>query len=219
MKYFQEGGWWLPDRDEYLRAWMINVNQRIGDRLTYQRKKYLHAMRWVRERGTAVDVGAHVGLWSWQMAHNFIKVVAFEPVGEHVRCWRKNMRGIHHASVKQVACGAQVGEVHLERLTESSLKTAVGRTGQRAVMRPLDSFIISNVCLIKIDVEGYEKFVLQGAVNLLRRDKPVVVVEQKDSTDATSRYGVGFTEAVDFLVQLGAVFRENVNGDVVLSWD
>ena len=39
----------------------------------------------------ALDVGAHVGIWSRRLAEKFKTVVAFEPVPKHIECWKKNM--------------------------------------------------------------------------------------------------------------------------------
>jgi FkbM family methyltransferase len=46
-----------------------------------------------------------------------------------------------------------------------------------AEMKKLDSFNINNVDAIKIDVEGYEYFVVQGACNTIRKNRPIVQVE------------------------------------------
>ena len=41
--------------------------------------------------------------------------------------------------------------------------TGVGKGGDKVELRSIDSFDFRNVSLIKIDVEGYEKFVIDGA--------------------------------------------------------
>ena len=45
----------------------------------------------------------------------------------------------------------------------------------------LDSFVsqkkISRVDFIKVDVEGYEKFVLAGALETLKKDRPLLLIE------------------------------------------
>ena len=46
--------------------------------------------------------------------------------------------------------------------------------------RRLDDYDLGPVGLIKIDVEGHEKAVLHGAEELLRRDKPSLIVEAED---------------------------------------
>ena len=45
------------------------------------------------------------------------------------------------------------------------------------VSKTLDSFNLTNVSLIKIDTEGYEKSVVVGARNTIEKHKPVIVAE------------------------------------------
>ena len=54
---------------------------------------------------------------------------------------------------------------------------AVGAGGDRAELRPLDSFGFQNVSLLKIDVEGFEDEVLAGAERLIRDNRPVILIE------------------------------------------
>jgi hypothetical protein len=55
--------------------------------------------------------------------------------------------------------------------------TAVGRGGDKAELRSIDSFAFSNVSFIKIDVEGYEDEVLEGARLTIARHRPVIMIE------------------------------------------
>ena len=69
--------------------------------------------------------------------------------------------------------------------------------------------------LIKIDVEGFEKFVLEGARKTLQRCKPVVVIEQKPHAE---RYAVGRYDAVTWLQRMGAQVLTRVVDDFILAW-
>jgi hypothetical protein len=44
-------------------------------------------------------------------------------------------------------------------------------------MRTLDSFNLTNVGFVKIDVEGHEEAVLHGGVETLKREKPNLMIE------------------------------------------
>jgi hypothetical protein len=41
----------------------------------------------------------------------------------------------------------------------------------------IDSYLFQDVGFIKIDVEGYEKFVLEGAVDTIKRCRPTIQLE------------------------------------------
>ncbi len=91
--------------------------------------------------------------------------------------------------------------------------------GVAAECRRLDDFDLEEVDFIKIDCEGYELWVLQGAVETLKRCKPCLIVEQKPETGMEERYGVTAKDAIAFLAGLGAKKRLVIQGDYIFSWD
>jgi FkbM family methyltransferase len=233
MLQFTEGGWFFPDGEAHLQEWMLKMQQRRGDRLLYQGHKYERAMKWVKQRRLAIDVGAHVGLWSWQMAQDFEHLTAFEPMVAHRECWLSNMNGAKNMDLISAAVGAEPGIVRLKTRTpgssgdtgvdpvaeRSSLRASVDSDGEAAQLVRLDDFGFTSVDFIKIDVEGYELYVLQGARELLERERPCLIVEQKPETGMEARYGLKPQHVFDFLEALGAKRRASVQGDHVYSWD
>ena len=89
MMRFDE--WWFPDGETQLVDQMAMHNVRIDGRLTWQYHKYVAALSLLplNRRRVAVDVGAHVGLWSYFMARDFGAVHAFEPNVEAAICWKR----------------------------------------------------------------------------------------------------------------------------------
>jgi hypothetical protein len=55
--------------------------------------------------------------------------------------------------------------------------TSVGAGGDRAELRTIDSFGFKNVSLLKIDVESFEDYLLEGAQLTIARYKPVIIIE------------------------------------------
>jgi hypothetical protein len=82
-------------------------------------------------------------------------------------------------------------------------------------MRRLDDYRLNDVDFIKVDVEGYERLVLEGARETLVRCKPMVIVEQKEFG---LRYGDQRYAAAELLMSLGAVVVEQVVQDLILGW-
>jgi hypothetical protein len=46
-------------------------------------------------------------------------------------------------------------------------------------LKTLDSFGLLNVDMIKIDVEGFEGEILAGAIETIKKNKPILVIEQQ----------------------------------------
>lgn len=227
MIWFEEGGWWLPDQERHLQAWMLTVNMRFNGRLTYQRKKYLAALQWVKHRRVALDIGAHVGLWSWQMAPDFAQVIAYEPKASHRECFERNTADCWNVQLRTDALGDRNGISRIvNRTPDSSGDTGIdpdpaSTLGEEVRIRRLDDTDppLDMVDLVKIDCEGFELFVVRGAAEMLKRCKPCVIVEQKPETGMADRYGTGVKDAVTFLQSLGAQPRTVLQGDHVMSWN
>ena len=119
-----------------------------------------------------------------------------------------------------VALGRQSGTVTLTVTPGSSGHTFVdldpNENGASVPMLTLDSFGFQDVGFIKVDCEGYERQVLEGGVETIERERPVIIVEQKP--DMASRYGLDDTSAVPFLQDLGMRKVAVMNGDYIMRF-
>lgn len=219
----QHQGIFLPDHEQHMIEWMNKSGELVDGRGTYQIKKLRAALTHVKQWRAAVDVGAHVGFWSMHLVKKFIQVHAFEPIEEHRLCFQRNVTSNYlvdkipvHWTMHTCALGAFPGMVALTIPHGSSGGTHISGAGD-IEMRTLDSFAFENVDFIKIDCEGAELAVLQGAVETLKRWKPCVIVEQKPHI-MQANFGTKGRPAVDFLLSLGAQLRKEISGDYILSW-
>lgn len=214
MKEFH--GVWLPEHEHHLIEWMSHPKNKVlwDGKPVYQAKKQTLAMQHVRSWRTAIDVGAHCGLWSMHMVKKFDRVVAFEPVELHRECFEKNVEGANHVLVP-VALGAEEGSVAMHTTHGSSGDSWVAGAGD-IPLKTLDSFGFNDVDFIKLDCEGYELNALRGGEKTLVQCRPTVIVEQKPNR--AQKYGLRERQAVEYLQSLGAVLRAEMSGDFVLSW-
>ena len=187
------GSFWIERQRP--RGWIKELMIR-GD---IWEKHIVRAMQTHIEPGsTVIDVGTYIGTHSMLMgrlAGKAGKVYAFEPQRKVYRELVQNiaLNGMEDVVVPlRFALGAKAGLVEMDPPTvkssaglglagdpslfvESSIK--VGAGGDKAEMRPLDDFGFTNVSLIKIDVEGLEDAVLEGAARTIAENRPVVILE------------------------------------------
>jgi FkbM family methyltransferase len=210
--------WWLPDREHHLQHWMRTVNRVVDGRMTYQYAKYESGLAHCARRRVAVDIGAHVGLWSFWMARDFEHVHAFEPHRDHQAIWLANMTARPNATLHGFALGSRSGHVDLIDGEQSTGDTRVDpqpRASSDVPLRTLDSFGLEQVDLIKIDCEGFEEFIVDGARQTIAKSLPALIVEQKPGH--AQRYGLKESGAVDLLESLGYFCRTQIAGDYVMT--
>ena len=202
------GNVWLPD-DEADHV-MLSAG------IQYQGAKLRAALKYVKNARTAIDVGAHCGLWTVQLGQYFDHVEAFEPLDRHIECWEKNAGWKGTCRLHKVALGDEHGTCGMRVVETLSGRSHVSGHGS-IPMRKLDDYGFNDVDFMKIDVEGYEYFVLKGAEQTLLKNKPVLVVEKKPHHHI-GEYGLTDNAALEYLQKLGAQVREEIVGDFILTW-
>lgn len=212
----------LPKWEKHLQTLMQPKAKRYmqlpDGRSTYQRHKYLAALEFIPadQRVVFVDAGAHVGLWSMQAELDFEEIVAFEPHPVHADIYPLNMRTEKY-TLHRVALGDREDQIGLGIEQGSSGGTYVIDNGGYLPMDTLDSFKLPRIDFLKIDVEGYELPMLQGAEETLKRTRPVVMVEQKGRDQSNFRQARN--GGLEFLFSLGMKeLRAPISGDYFLGW-
>lgn len=139
-----------------------------------QRELIEDAVRFCRRKRLAIDVGAHIGLCSIVLGEKFRGVRAFEPVDENWKCLIRNVP--HNVLPLKAALSSEAHGYSMELPEGGNSGCWHFGPGSTATFT-LDSFDYEDVDFIKLDVEGAEGFVLQGAVDTLQAYKPVVLFE------------------------------------------
>lgn len=210
--------WFWPEGELHMLEWIADPKNRrvINGRPAYQGKKQLIALDHctMDRRRVMVDAGAHIGLWSYNFAHWFEKIEAFEPVADHRECFEKNVMAVaEKITLHPFALGEREDMVSIRVNPTSTGDSWVKGKGE-VPMRSIDSFAFENVDLIKIDAEGYEEFIVRGMLDTLERCGPVVVVEQK--RDMATKFGLKPLGAVKLLIEHGYKTVAEIGGDFVM---
>ncbi len=172
------------------------------------------ALPLVKAHRRAIDVGAHVGLWSRWLVDRFLCVEAFEPVAEHAELFRRNVR--KKCGLYQVALGDHDAFVGMKSFPEDTGRAHVNGSGD-VEMRTLDSYGFTDVDLIKIDVEGYELAVVRGAEQTLKHNMPIVIIEQR-GCEVTNFGESSRDQALVWLMDIGMYPMQRIGHDVIMGW-
>jgi FkbM family methyltransferase len=164
----------------------------------------------VRQCSTFVDVGANVGVYSVLGARavgGTGHVVAAEPNPSARRLLEANVERNHAERVQVVpfAIADVEGDLAWERTpyhgtgrlarAERQGGETVRATTLDALTRDLGLTLVGGA--VKVDVEGFEPRVIEGGVNVIRRARPVLLVEVCGESSAAS--GVSWDRALEVI--------------------
>lgn len=157
----------------------------------------------LREGSVFFDVGANVGLYSITIAKKFenINIYAFEPIPNTIHEFKENIdkNDVPFGKIFLIesAVSDQNGYVNITTdfhcsnyLTQSD--SVVNHMRVESVT--IDSFVqkndISKIDFIKIDIEGHEYQVLKGALESIKKFRPIILVEivEKDPNFSDNKF-------------------------------
>ena len=155
----------------------------------------------------AVDGGAYKGEWTGTLRQRFGKVYAFEPqpiYADRLSLMFPDVVVVNAALMDRSGTGVFIvpPRTHKVPFTDRSTTVIRQETGGVSVVR-LDDFPIENCGLIKLNVEGCEPFVLEGARGILVRDSPVVIMEESHPKKLPEIYKQSPGRARSILDRLG----------------
>ncbi len=136
-------------------------------------------------RRISLDVGANLGLFTYYLARHSAHVHAFEPNPLPLRALGAVVDA--NVTIHQVALTDRTAEVDLivpksrKGWSNNGASLDASPEGRHIVVRVpgrrLDELDLGAIGFIKIDVEGHELAVLQGARETIARDRPSLFIE------------------------------------------
>jgi FkbM family methyltransferase len=184
----------------------------------YQRSKLNVALGFVKNFTTAIDAGANYGIMSYNLHSKFSKIYAFEvdiPVRE---CLKKNVEKFQLDNVVVCDCGLSDKEElvslnYFKNTFSTHINKEVSGTN---ICKTLDSFELTDVGFIKLDCEGYEPYILKGAEQIIKKFKPVILMENKNYSG--KYYGEEGNLAVELLLSWGYSMEVSWPKDCVMIY-
>ena len=162
------------------------------------------ALKYVEQWRVCLDIGSNIGQWTRPLAKRFESVVCFEPNPNFRECFNKN---IQEKNVLLWPYGLSDNE---HKAKQDFNSTVLHEEDGDIDCRTLDSFGLTNVDFVKIDVDGFEIPLLTGARETLSKNDPVINIEMKRD----KRMDV-VVKCESILKDLGYEFQKRTKSDEV----
>lgn len=224
VSYNKYGGYCVPKSSRHRPA-----AQRILSGRVYEPGSIQFMASHCRD-GDVVHAGTYFGDFLPALSEGVApgsKVWAFEPNRENVRCARITLEinAIENVVLTNAGLGAETGQLLIQTVDEggrslggaSRIVAGASHETSEAVpvqMVTVDDIVDSdrNVSIIQLDVEGYEKEALTGALETIQRCLPILILEVlPNSTLSNSDW---FAETV---LSLGYRKTHDLHGNSVFS--
>jgi len=162
------------------------------------------ALQYIKQWRVCLDIGSNIGQWTRPLSKKFESVVCFEPNPNFRECFEKN---IQEKNVLLWPYGLSDKE---HKAKQDFNSTVLHEEDGDIDCRTLDSFGLTNVDFVKIDVDGFEIPLLNGARETLSKNDPVINIEMKRDkrTDIV-------VKCESILKDLGYKFQKRTKSDEV----
>lgn len=182
-------GWYVPEGDTKMTRHL--ETDKSPTQPQYEIKQRNTIKKWHPERDVFLDVGANVGVWSIDMSTHFNRVISFEPSKRNKECLDLNIVG--KAEVREVALSNFEGTAQFHEEIKNCGNSKLWQEEQLPGLydvnvSTIDKQNLDNCNLIKIDVQGYEWQVIQGAEKTIEQFQPWIAFEVSADVDVICKF-------------------------------
>ena len=164
--------------------------KRIAKREWNKGEKEIRLLEFLVDRNkTSLDIGACWGVYTYYLAKLCPKVITFEPNPKTYKILKRNVASNVELLPYALSNETSSAELRVPKGRKGysnqgaslSTKKVDGEHGKVEVeAKRLDDLGIDNIGFMKIDVEGFEQQVLDGAVETIAKNKPNLVIEMEE---------------------------------------
>ena len=178
-----------------------------------QKTHYDWLWPWVQDQEirTVIDCGGCLGHWTMFWQDKVKQIELFEPNKTTLPELKQNIQNFKNVNIHEYALGDRPGKVSMDYVKDDHVGTYAITDQQGDIeIRTLDSFNLTKLDFVKIDVDGFELNVLKGARETLSQNSPVINIEMKRD----KRKHIAKQSEV-ILRDLGYKFRQRTRSDEV----
>lgn len=182
-------------------------------------KKYLENNP--EKNNVYIDIGGHIGTTALPYSRLFKNVLVYEPNETNYNFLVKNIKRNNFNNIQAKNCGVSNKNTSADIIKHGKnsgcfyLKDCDENKGIKVVK--LDDEKIDKVDFIKIDTEGSELFVLEGAINIIKNNKPLIQVETNKCSD--KYFGYNKSKIFDFMKNLNYKILDDDNNDPIFYFE
>lgn len=151
--------------------------------------KYIH----INPTGKILDIGANIGNHCLMFREYFpsSKILSFEPSQLNWEVLQKNVSHDNNIDSFKLALSDKVSILKINNDFQefNSGASSISDKGESVISITLDSLELEDVEFIKIDVEGWEPYVIKGALKTIEKCNPFIWLE--DGTKETVNFLTG----------------------------
>lgn len=158
-------------------------------------EKYLHDVfeHFVNKDSVVIECGCHIGIHAVKLASLCAKFYGFEPMPKTNELLNRNLKlnNIENATIFKKGVSNKEGKTKyswIENKNEGGAGLDDNPMGTpewakesiekiEVELMTIDSLNLSKLDFMKIDVEGYEPLVIEGAMETIKRHRPVIAME------------------------------------------
>jgi FkbM family methyltransferase len=214
--------WTVIEGDKCLVRAVKQQNKRSGrSNLTivdYQNNQLLDALNFVKKFNLAIDAGANYGIMSYHLSSKFKSVQSFEIEPKVRDCLKQNILNfnLNNVTVHDCGLGDKEYSVSLKYLKDSfGTRVDPDNIIGDIPIKTIDSFNLPACDFIKIDCEGYEPHIINGAKETINKFHPVILMEDKR---LSADYGVDGKSAQRILKNWGYQLVKQYDKDCIMIY-
>ena len=174
-------GWFFPDNEEHFIRTVGPFPE-----TNYQQAIFSVALFKTQKKNCFIDIGANIGLHTVRAASYFESVHSFEPALVNYEALYRNSQNFTNIKTYNIALGREqsIGYLKIPK-SASNLGSFSFRDFnntkeelfiEEVEIKSLDSYELKPN-LIKIDAQGFEIQILQGAMETILKYSPVILIE------------------------------------------
>jgi len=193
---------------------VLRWNKKEGD--------FLHFLKLIPNNGVVLDIGANIGIMSVHLARklNHSRIFAIEPIPNNLKALQRiiHFYHLHNIEILNFALGNEDGQIEmvmpvvdkvkmqgLSHVVHESIEEFNEGSKFHVEVKKLDNIPelnseASQINAIKMDVENFEYFVLQGGKELIKKNRPIIYTELWENENRDKCFN--FISELDYSVKV-----------------